>query len=454
MEPIFNVHNEIGDNGYDPASDPELATVYEGMDELYAPTQEYEYIPYKGPAYMDEFITVEITAKCTIPLISRLTTKTKSATAISIARVPYNGRTVNDTVRGFFESVENRAYQEIDLETDTNDPNVIRHGSLRQKMFLTARRAMGDKYHTQTIHKYVHWPSAVKWTPVDMATSYSGEDAINKLKTCYWFVSSCFIFDGMTSLADALSTYPSTCLIRNIEYKRNVSPEELWEAMHPEEISITSGRESTYNPDTGMFWHKYDDAPNRLEFIGKNLQVIDYSVSGTQSYWKLTSHPPVSLAQLIAKYGNVDWDPGRGNGLGSTSATENGAIWQVVKAERCPELQVGDILVWEDPNWYPYIMPELRALAAMKEKDMAVLDSFKQVTGGAICHYAIYYGDNYLLHMAGQGVIISTFDDQIINPEPGWEGPVIAQIIRFTDKGSEGTQLADSVKDIEFNEGV
>lgn len=447
-ENIFSVEECVDKWGGD-INDPQYADIAKLQDRK----EEYYDVSYYGPRYKDEYITVSVTAKCKIPLFSGFTTKTKSATAISIALVPFNSRVpANGNLQGYFDSIEQKAY--AGLLTGGSGPDVVEYGSFRYKMLLTARRALGDGYHSQRQHKYSHWPEISRlpsdYVGYDTAISYTGDNAYNYLKTCYWFVSSCFCFDGMSSLQEALG-HPHTVFNRNVNYYRVVSAEEIWEEMHPEEIEITSSKNSVYHSDTGWFEHK-DDSGSTWEWVGEGY---DYTktVDGDNATWLIQTTPPKTLAEELNKYGNLGWDPGK-NGGGSEEGSSH--IWEVASADPCPPLQVGDILVWESPNWYPHVSPELQALAAMKEKP-ADFSMFDQPSGAAISHYAIYFGDDKLLHMTGDGVCISSLDQRIVSAPGGWDGPVICEIIRFSDEGNAGSELSDPSAPVNlswFNEDI
>ena len=470
VESIFSVEECVTKWGGN-INDPQ----YKDIEKLRDTKKEYYDTPYNGARYMDEFVTVSVTAKCKIPLFSDATIKTKSAKSLSIALVPYNSRVPADSkLTEYFNRIESTAFAGCE---NGGGGDIVPYGSTRYKMLLTARRALGDGYHTIEGMGTSHWPNIPKVYPAistirtNLADSgvreeispyksvinslfkvlgvsnalaieseispvafgtYTGQNEINYLKYCDSFVRSCFAFDGMNNLDDAMGL-PHEEYTRETKFKRVVPAEEIWEEMHPEQIEITANKNSEYHPDTGWFVHKEPGKDAVYEWVGEGY---DYTktVDGEEATWVIMTTPPKTLAEELTKYGHLDWDAGKDGG---GNGDETAHIWEVASSEALPldSLQTGDILVWESPNWYPCVSPELQALAAMNEKP----DDFSQFDepGFAICHWAIYFGGNELLHMTGEGVCISSFDTRILEAPAGWDGPVLYQVIRFTDDNSK-----------------
>ena len=159
--------------------------------------------------------------------------------------------------------------------------------------------------------------------------------------------------------------------------------------------------------------------------------------NGSKIVYEFQKGEPVSLADEVLKYANPGIPIETGGG------TDH--IWEIETVEEWSKdmLQVGDVLIFYNPNRCDFVLPELVALAnAEKETDI----DFSQFDEPSrfICHYAIYFGDGKVIECSGS----TSWDPEgaiSINPikgvgkedgvAPGNNTMVLAGIIRFTNEG-------------------
>lgn len=419
---------------------------YTGTDVEYA-----EAVQYDGPRYMDQFVTVSVTAQYHVPFLSELTRSTKSATTISMGVVPYNSRAsyaASPTLSAYSDELETLAFSDG-----------ITYGSIQQKILLEARRALGDGYNQ--IHKQSgQWPNLPRLYGGTESTfviglsnenTFTGDNAKNYLKDCYSFVNSCFKVDGMYGINDAFKKIPHIAKVRSIEYAQSISPEELWEMLHSEEIQIRGRFYSSSGSilDTIRWltlpsWFRskatlkkpyfYFHADGQFKFYYMNKQgtlssrILD-DPNGTWTYnpkdGTLVNNNAKSLAELVEIYGRKS---------PTVEGSSENSLWHITKADlwTVDDLQVGDILEFADPNWFPYVIQELSTLAALKTKDQSVFNSFSSPPG-TISHVGIYVGDGKMIDCSEYGVSIRPISKNFITFTEGWNNSFLCGIYRFDD---------------------
>ena len=423
------------------------------VNELYNDSDtEYDTpVKYDGPRYMDQFVTVSVTAQYHIPLFSGLTQRTKSATTISMGVVPYNSRasySASSTLNAYSEELETIAFSEG-----------IKYGSIQQKVLLEARRALGDGYNQ--IHKQNgQWPKLPRLyggtesafvVGLSNENTFTGDNSKNYLKDCFAFVNSCFKVDGMYGIHDAFKKIPHISKVRSIEYAQSVTPEELWEMMHSKAIPIVLFKSSnnvfssllanlkwlslpawfrnvaslkkpyySYH-DNGKFYFYWMN--NKGTLSSRTLDDPD----GTWVYEKgsLVNKNAKSLTDLIEMYGRKS---------PTAEGSSEHSLWHITKADSwtVDDLQVGDVLEFADPNWFPYVVQELSTLAALEDKDQSVFDSFSSPVG-TVCHVGIYIGDGKMIDCNEGGVTIRPILSNFIKYTSGWNNSFLCGIYRFDD---------------------
>lgn len=499
LQNMFSTNNLVkggASNMYDGNGD--LKPQYAGIDS-YQVTQSqigYKYVPYEGPCYKDKTVTVSVTARCNIPFLGQLTEKTRSATSLTISSVPYNSRippdenNVNEVAQ-----LEALAYEEcMATEEERNPENkkLVRYNSIRQKILFEARRAFGDGYYIPA--DTIQWPQLPMLLSdksqtesafvggYDVSKGEFGPDSINymnKLKSCYHFVSACFKFDGLGGFSDALSKLPYKMHVRGVTFTRAISCTEIWEKMHPALETKASfrwnasdksdGNGINFNTESGYYsyWHivksrhifKYEsgqvDLPEGYRFVEKRGTV---GQAGGYVEYNYSPPPEMTLGEVIDTYAAMEPE----------TQASGPRVWQVEKADGINEsdLRVGDVLVWADPNWFPHMLDELTTLAAIERTSITqenvnqaagydVDAQFDQPSGKMECHWCIYIGNMNLVHMTGE-VGISPLVGGILNPGGGWTGPVVHKIYRFFDSVDDMDDWAweNHVGDEELDTGI
>lgn len=463
---------------------------FEGIADLYDTTTKTREVPYNGPQFMDQIVEVTVSAQYKLPFFNDLTESTKSATAISIATVPYNSRIGASSVyQATSDEIEAKAYEECYLSDDERlieDTDRVKYGSIVWKMFLTARRSLGDGYNKNNIDDFP-WlshspPQIVDWDGIE--GSY---DKYNCRKDCYHFVSSCFHFKGCNGLTDALGKYPHKSYYRTpVEYKRNISAKEIWKEMHPEKIEKTFGSSMTtvalklavvkckikypklkklisvsqpyHWYESGNFWYVTKSGGWALGFSAKQEDVKSLTKIGNAK-WKVViqKEDGKTLAEEIQELADFE---------DIASGSTKRKLWSVESANddhfKIDDLQVGDVLVWYNPNRYTNIVLELTKLAAMDEPDESVfaeMDSNPYLNGVSkvICHYSIYFGKDasgtpMQLHCTSGkgGIAITPIEIEAINADPGYSGAILQQYYRFTDDGDTSSFESTNVTAPEY----
>lgn len=467
---MFSTANMVSSKSYtDGEGKPHSADIskpqYEGIEDFQL-TQEqlgYHYVDYDGPAFMDQIVTISVTAKCKMPVFNTLTTKTKSATTLCLANEPFNGRvTARTDYQQYFDELEKKAYEEsylTDEEKAVKNIQLVRHNSIKQKILLEARRAFGDGYYIPA--DIIQWPQLPRTLGPDnkagyIATDgvgtgeYKGVNAWNKLKSCYHFISSCFQFDGLHGFPDAKNKLDYSHLIRRVDFERRISCEEIWEKMHPPKIKFSlTGTKHGHN-DSGAWctltngsWKGYPNTnvgdsalPAGSRCIDAHMKSGTYDSKTGACTMEYTYAPPpeMTLGDVITTYCAME----------PSMAQSDYYVWGVSGYDALPELIPGDVLVWTDPNWFPHMLDELTTLAAIEREEDETLDEacpgtssqFEKPSGKQECHWCIYIGDGKIVQMGGE-VCISPNPGQTVNPPIGWTGPVIHQVYRFYDKGMD-----------------
>lgn len=448
---------------------------FEGISDLYDTGIKTRQVQYNGPQFMDQIVTISVEAQYQLPFFKNLTTSTKSATSLSIATIPYNSRiSANSDYQSTSAEIESKAYEECylsDSERLIDDPNRVKYGSIVWKELLTARRSLGDGYNKNNIDDYP-WlshnpPQLVAWGGIE--GTYNNQ---NCRKDCYHFVSSCFHFKGCNGLSDALSQYPHKSYYRSpVTYKRNISAEEIWKEMHPDRIEKTFGATmSSLQLKIAVLLckAKYPKLKNLINaskpyywYDSGNFRYVTSS-GGWALGFTATADEVKELTCKNGKY-KVVIQKGEGKTLAEeiqelsdfediASGSTKRKLWSVEKASdnnfTIDDLQVGDVLVWYNPNRYTNIILELTRLAAMEEPDESVfaeMDNNPYLNGVSkvICHYSIYFGKDasgtpMQLHCTSGkgGIAITPIDIEAINADSGYSGAILQEYYRFTDDGS------------------
>lgn len=421
------------------------------VKELYndGETEYLDPVHYDGPRYMDQFVTVSVSAQYHIPFLSELTERTKSATTISMGVVPYNSRSsypASPTLNAYSEELESLAFSDG-----------IKYGSIQQKVLLEARRALGDGY-SMSNKKNGQWPNLPRLfggtessfnVTLDNENTFNGDNAKNYLKDCYAFVNSCFKVDGLYGLTDAFKHIPHISISRSIEYAQSITPEELWEMMHSvsKPIRLYSNSTSIFAP---LYWmnlpewfrnkaslkHPYysyhSGGKFYFHYMNKKGTLSSEIINDPNKTWyydkktgKLVNSTSKTLAELVELYGR--------NSPLAEGSTEN-FMWHVVSADpwSVDDLQIGDVLEFADPNWLPYVAKELSVLAALETKDQDVFDSFSSPVG-TYCHIGIYVGDGKMIDCTENGVSIRPLKSNYITYTSGMSGSLLCGIYRFDD---------------------
>lgn len=429
----------------------------EGLDTLFkSDNPDYFYVPYEGPQYMDQVVTISVTASYKIPYLEHMTTKTKTSTTLCVADVPYNSRIPKSSdLQSYANKLEQLAFSDQ-----------VVYGSVQQKILLEAKRALGDGYN-QLDRKEQQWPLIGNTFSLgglstiagggNSGSYYTGTNANNFLKDCNTFLQSCFMFDGMSGLGSVESKVPFRTFTRSVKYERTISAEALWEMMHAKEVTYKAQWPSlTYAKSAAKKAGRENDSfliSNRYAFYksgsGYQLDTFSYNrgkwsviskkVGSEDEEWEVVQAPTSqyekiklsngnakTLAEMLEEYGGMDQ---RDGGTGSK-------IWRIAESTGLESLEVGDVLIYINPNWLKYVVTELKELAKLKEKDASVFAKYDTAPVGRVSHFAIYLGNNEIIDCnyngyGKTGVTISTLLPQALNAPVGYTGGVIAEVIRF-----------------------
>lgn len=405
-------------------------------------------VPYNGPRYLDEYVTITVSASCKIPLAG-MTTVSKSSTVVSIAEVPYNSRVpVDARYQGIFNQIEAKAYEECtlsDAEKLLDNPNRIRYGSMKQKVFLEARRPLGDGYARENIDT-LQWPVSLPRTRILSASSGTLDKDVtsfpepNKLKDCEAFIESLFHFDDNGGLSAIEGSYSHESKSRHLEYKpMSPSAEELWDAMHPETIegsypasykkyhgtswisngAISSIPASYHSNGTEKYpagmWHGIGDGldPEDGWFV-KSCTLVGYNY-----YYVLQKGPQLTYGEALSMY-----------------STENGGhLWELAKTPDPVTFITGDIIFWENPNAARFVAPILAQIACAGSKEEVAGLGDPENAKGKICHVGMCFdGDSELIIEMGEGGVgINPLQHTQVMPPAGHTDMAIGSYVRFTD---------------------
>lgn len=466
---------------------------YKDISDLTDGVEDSSYpVSYNGPKYLDEIVTVTVSSEFDLPLLKGLTRKTKTAVELHTALVPYNSRAsaaASGERNKLMQAIEEKAFEESTIsDSQKIFSSVPKYGSIQQKLLLEARRYLGDGYERSTpkaLTSNEYWPTiaskivlgSTRVTAADEAaetntsTAFSGHNADNRYKDCMAFVNVCFNFDNTGGISAALNKYPHKTFTRSIEYDRTVSSETIWEEMHPEQFVYpkntlydvkdkdhAEGKNYMVGAPYGYWWTNYEKVKNTESQIvilrrinGQPYEVLyskadGYTLVETSDSYIVQTAPVVTLYEEILKYAN----PGISTIIGGGSSH----IWEVTSADPWTDdmLQVGDVLIFNNPNRCDFVLPELIKLANAESKDEIDFGQFEH-PDKYTCHYAIYfgeYGGKKCVLDCGNGTkdmeAVSIGELFGVSAPEGTSGPVLAQIIRFTDNTFDTEYNYDSVE--------
>lgn len=417
-------------------------------------------VRYKGPIYMDQLMTISVTASFKIPLLGSSTKKTTQSTIFTTAKEPYNSRASKDadgTYYKMFVQLEDMAYACV---THSDEKNVPEYGSIQQNILLEARRHLGSGYWIPA--KNTPWPRNVNWDGTCQPNSYSNNSYYN----CWAFVNACFM-PKYGGLENAQSNYANTSVSKKVVFKNEVSTEKIWEAMQPKEETVSlsykltpySTAYRTYNNGFSIFnslKKNYYESGNYIYYLSynsttkKHFKVILKKPNNAvitlndlkRGSYTATTDPELTYAQAIAKYCGADKTK-----LFSVSS---------FKGWKLNELIPGDVLIFSDPNWRPRVASIISQIAKMEEPDYAKFAEWDNPKQSFVSHFAIYVGNGYMVHAANpatpskdpysQGVFITKVSG-MTKKDLGDKTQVLSSVIRF-DKNS-GTHNVIHIEDID-----
>ena len=420
-------------------------------------------VRYAGPRYMDQLVTVTIDASMDIPFAS-LFTKTGKAVTLTLAKDPYNGRadqSANSGLYSYMKELEQVAYSEILLpeeEQAFSSADVPGHGSLVQKVILEARRYLGDGYARDSrIHSEpTFWPRLNRDGTETVFLPYSG--GANSYKDCYQFVNACFKVDQMSGLTEAQARYDTTVIRRTVNYERVISAAAIWRELYDDE-AYTLTLETDPSKYTGYFatynkpWYGHGFM---LYFLLPNGSVRSCSQRNFQIKWLNSSQTRVKIYKRLPDYEDV-----RDTYVGESGRTH---CFRVNAAESwtTADLQVGDVLVFTDPNFNKNMRNELEIIKNAPSADDPSIQALDNMTGKAyICHYAIYIGNGRIVECSGvdgecpdaadNGVRIRDARNIVWSGDP-YDTDLLREIIRFGEKYKTTDEIMEKVSSGEIEE--
>ena len=126
------------------------------------------------------------------------------------------------------------------------------------------------------------------------------------------------------------------------------------------------------------------------------------------------------------------------------------------------DLQVGDVLVFTDPNFNKNMRNELEIIKNAPSADDPSIQALDNMTGKAyICHYAIYIGNGRIVECSGvdgespdaadNGVRIRDARNIIWSGDP-YDTDLLREIIRFGEKYKTTDEIMEKVSSGEIEE--
>ena len=420
-------------------------------------------VRYAGPRYMDQLVTVTIDAEMDIPFSSAFA-KTGKAVTMTLAKDPYNGRAdqaANSRLCSYMKELEQTAYSEILLSDEDrafSPADVPAHDSLTQKVLLEARRYLGDGYARDSrIHSEpLYWPRVNRDGTETAFLPYSG--GANSYKDCYQFVNACFKVDQMSGLTEAQARYDTTVIRRTIDYERVISATDIWREMHDDE-SYTLNLETDPDRYTGYFatygksWYGHGFM---LYFLLPDGTVRSCSQHDYQIRWLNSAQTKVKIYRRLPTYEEICEKYTGETGKTLCFRVNSAESWTV------DDLQVGDVLVFTDPNFNKNMRNELEIIKSAASADDPAVQALDDMTGKAyICHYAIYIGNGRIVECSGvddpspdaadNGARIRDARNIVWSGNPE-DTDLLREIIRFGKKYETPEEINEKVSSGEIQE--
>lgn len=373
-------------------------------------------VPYAGPAFNDQLVSVSVTSSGAVPVIGKVFPRTGTSTVLSRADVPYNSRAsqkASGLHYGMLRTLEKAAFAGVfkDGIIDINSGRLPVYGSIQQQAILNAIRYLADGYFRGGPNSLQAWPS------VKLDGTFSiGSKVKNQYKDCYNFVSASYSMHGYGQpLYQTMGEYGSTTLTREVRLKRLIPAEDLWDKLHGEEgFTHTIAPNPTmtlflYNLHQVLNGHpeyckssvvfasksggwsvcKSNGSTYRITHVNKEGKTevalrSDFTMSHSGLTYTFTPKKEgMSLAEAMGEYapdGGVDGNSGT-------------ALWDIAGYEQWTEgkLEPGDVLVFINPNWQPIVAAELIQIYNAKHREDVM--SLNNPAGRSfVCHFALYIG--------------------------------------------------------------
>ena len=375
-------------------------------------------VPYVGPAFNDQLVTVTVTSSSSIPFLNKLFLRTGTSTVLSRADVPYNSRASQQASGlhySMLRTLERAAFAGVYKNgiIDINSGRLPVYGSIQQQAILNAIRYLADGYFRGGPNSLQAWP----FTKLD-GTFVNGSQKNNQYKDCYNFVSASYSMHGYGQpLYQTMGEYGSTTLTREVQLKRLIPAEDLWDQLHGEKgfthtirggnttltlmlynlhqvlkghpewckssivfASSVSGGWSVCKSDGSTYWITHVNKEGKTEVAKRE----DFTMSRNGNVLTFTPKKEgMSLAEAMGKYapdGGVDGNAGT-------------ALWDIAGYEQWTEgkLEPGDVLVFINPNWQPIVAAELIQIYNAKHREDVM--SLNNPAGRSfVCHFALYIG--------------------------------------------------------------
>ena len=376
-------------------------------------------VPYSGPAFNDELVTVTVTSSGSVPVIGKVFPRNGTSTVLARADVPYNSRAdanASPLHNSMLKTLEKAAFAGVfkDGVIDINSGRLPVYGSIQQQAILNAIRYLADGY-------FRGGPPASlnAWPSVTLEGEFVGNSAReNEYKDCYYFVSASYSMHGYGQpLYQTMGEYGSTTLTREVQLNRLIPAEELWDKLHGEKgfthtirggnttltlmlynlhqvmkghpewckssivfASSVSGGWSVCKSDGSTYWITHVNKEGKTEVAKRE----DFTMSRNGNVLTFTPKKEgMSLAEAMGEYapdGGVDGNSGT-------------ALWDIGGYEQWTEskLEPGDVLVFINPNWQPIVAAELIQIYNAKHRE-DVLSLNNPAGRSFVCHFALYIG--------------------------------------------------------------
>ena len=413
--------NKIGENQWpDPTKPPT------------APENCYSFVC-TGPLYMDQIARVTVESSVPIPLLGVTSSRTVTASSLSIAKDKYNARldAQGGVLRnGSVAQIEKCLYAEL-LEDEVSPSDRIDRGSVPYLMMTAAKKYLGDGYANRMLDS---WPSSVavggQW--------YPGwpEQPWNHYGHCKLFLDACAAELGR--IEGAASKYGATFITRDVEYKRSPDADAyyLYDISHREQ--------------------------NKREVSGDDMEaILEGHTTGSVVWYKgkkyyisrkIKSGEEVTSIILTPLYG--DEIPGHLDKLENHMRPYYSVS---VGHMSVNDLKAGDILIYTDPNKESEIQREMYAIEHASSRNDPILAQLNANDGHYIAHYAMYIGHGLCMESgAGEwlgedGPGVNGIPVAQIEGTPGEETRFVTEIIRFPDKATPtGIDIVQYIRDHDY----